>query len=416
MRVTLQVAPSFFAIIHENLNFEFELNHELMINRRIWTEIKESLTFFPVVSIIGPRQVGKTTLAKQIISESAKPTLYLDLEIQSDLYKLNDAELFLSKHSDYLIVIDEVQNKKELYPLIRGLVDQQRQPARFLLLGSASPELIRDSSESLAGRIAYHQLYPFDLTEIQDTFTETDLWIKGGFPEMLFNHKIDLSHRWMENFISTYLNRDLLQLGLNASPKIIRNLWTMMAHINGQLFNATNLGKSLGVSTPTVKRYVDFLEEAFLLKSLHPFYWNISKRLVKTPKIYLTDTGILHHLIGITDFISLSGNPLIGNSWESFVFNQVLALKSQYIDIFFYRTHQGAEVDLVFSKGLNVVATAEIKYTNSPQLTKGNFIAFEDLKAPMNFVITPSSDDYLMKENVRVCSLKTFIFEYLPKL
>lgn len=301
--------------------------------------------------------------------------------------------------------------------MIRGLVDQQREPARFLLLGSASPELIRDSSESLAGRIAYHQLHPFDLTEIPNTVLQTDLWVKGGFPEMLFNNNnIDLSHRWMENFISTYLNRDLLQLGLNASPKIIRSLWTMMAHINGQLFNATTLGKSLGVTTPTVKRYVDFLEEAFLLKSLHPFHWNISKRLVKTQKVYLTDTGILHHLIGITDFISLSGNPIIGSSWETFVMNQVLALKSQYIDIFFYRTHQGAEVDLVFIRGLKVVATAEIKYTNSPQLTKGNFIAFDDLKAPMNYVITPSSDDYLIKDNVRVCSIKSFVFDYLSAL
>lgn len=387
-----------------------------MINRRIWTEIKQSLTFFPVVSIIGPRQVGKTTLAKQIISESKKATLYLDLEIQSDLYKLNDAELFLSKHTDHLVVIDEVQNKKELYPLIRGLVDQQREPARFLLLGSASPELNRDSSESLAGRIAYHQLHPFDLTEIPDSVPQTDLWIKGGFPEMLFTNDLDLSHRWMENFISTYLNRDLLQLGLNASPKIIRNLWTMLAHLNGQLFNAATLGKSLGVTTPTVKRYVDFLEEAFLLKSLHPFYWNISKRLVKTPKVYLTDTGIFHHLVGLTDFVSLSGNPIIGNSWEAFVFNQVSALKSQYVDIFFYRTHQGAEADLVFTRGLKVIASAEIKYTNSPQLTKGNFIAFEDLKAPMNYVITPSSDDYLIKQNIRICSLRTFVFDYLPAL
>ena len=385
-----------------------------MINRRIWSEIKESLTFFPVVSIIGPRQVGKTTLAKQIISESKKPTLYLDLEIQTDLYKLNDAELFLSQHSNYLVVIDEVQNKKELFPLIRGLVDRQREPARFLLLGSATPELIRDSSESLAGRIAYHRLFPFDLTEIPEPDLQSDLWVKGGFPEMLFNTNINLSHRWMENFITTYLNRDLLQLGLNASPKIIRSLWTMMAHVNGQLFNATTLGKSLGVTTPTVKRYIDFLEEAFLLKSLFPFHWNISKRLVKTPKVYLTDTGILHHLIGITDFISLSGNPIIGSSWETFVFNQVSALKSQNIDIFFYRTHQGAEVDLVFTRGLKVLATAEIKYTNSPQLTKGNFIAFEDLKSPMNYIITPSSDDFLMKENIRVCSLKSFIYNYLP--
>jgi uncharacterized protein len=184
--------------------------------------------------------LGKTTLAKQIMAQIDKPTLYLDLEIQSDLFKLNDAELFLSQHADHLVVIDEVQIKKELYPLIRGLVDQHRVPSRFLLLGSASPELIRDSSESLAGRIAYHQLFPIGLSEIPDTVSQNDLWVKGGFPNMLFTEKPNFSHRWMENFISTYLNRDLLQLGLNASPKVIRNLWTMMAHLNGQLLNAYN--------------------------------------------------------------------------------------------------------------------------------------------------------------------------------
>ena len=219
----------------------------------------------------------------------------------------------------------------------------------------------------------------------------------------------------MENFISTYLNRDLLQLGLNASPKIIRNLWTMMAHLNGQLFNATTLGNSLGVSTPTVKRYVDFLEEAFLLKSLHPFSWNMSKRLVKTPKVYLCDTGILHHLIGVTDLNSLSGNPIVGSSWESFVLNQVDAVKNHSLDLYFYRTQHGAEVDLIITKGLTIVASAEIKYSNSPQLSKGNFLAFEDLNAPMNYVITPSSDDYLFKERIRICSLKAFIFNYLPQ-
>ena len=387
-----------------------------MITRRILTEITDSLSFFQVVSIIGPRQVGKTTLAKQIMSESAKPTLYLDLELQSDLFKLNDAELFLSQHTEKLIVIDEVQNKKELYPLLRALVDKTREPGQFLLLGSASPELIRHSSESLAGRIAYHQLYPFNLNEIPDTISQEDLWINGGFPNMLFARNNDIANRWMENFISTYLNRDLLQLGLNASPKIIRNLWTMMAHLNGQLFNATTLGNSLDISTPTVKRYVDFLEEAFLLKSLHPFTWNMPKRLVKSPKVYLTDTGILHHLIGVTDLINLSGNPIVGSSWESFAINQLFALKNSRIELYFYRTHHGSEVDLVFTKGLNVVATAEIKYSNSPQLSKGNYLAFDDLNAPMNYVITPSSDDYIFKERIRICSLKAFIFNYLKPL
>ncbi len=387
-----------------------------MINRILAGEILQSLGFFPVVSIIGPRQVGKTTLARQIMAEIQKPSIYLDLESPSDLFKLNDAELFLSQHSDYLVVIDEVQHKKELYPLLRALVDQNRIPGRFLLLGSASPELIRHSSESLAGRISYHQLHPIGLTEIPDSVSQNDLWIKGGFPLALFAQSNNLSHRWMENFISTYLNRDLIQLGLSASPKIIGSLWRMMAHLNGQLFNASSLGNSLGVTSPTLKKYVDFLEEAYLLKSLQPFSWNISKRLVKTPKIYLPDTGILHYLLGVSNLVELSGNPIVGSSWEAFVINQVNVLKSNRIEMMFYRTHQGAEVDLVFTKGLTVVATAEIKYSNSPQLSRGNLQAMEDLNAPVNFVLTPSSDDFLIKGNIRVCSLKTFIDKYLPDL
>lgn len=387
-----------------------------MIKRKLFDEIQQSMDFFPVVSIIGPRQVGKTTLAKQIMSGLAKPSIYLDLESPSDLYKLNDAELFLTQHSDYLVVIDEVQHKKELYPLLRALVDRNRVPGRFLLLGSASPELIRHSSESLAGRISYHQLHPIGLTEIPDSVSQNDLWIKGGFPLALFAQNNEMSRQWMENFISTYLNRDLIQLGLNASPKIIGNLWRMMAHLNGQLFNASSLGNSLGVTSPTLKKYVDFLEEAFLLKSLQPFSWNISKRIVKTPKIYLTDTGILHHLMGVSNLVELSGNPIVGSSWEAFVINQVNALKSNRVETMFYRTHHGAEVDLVFTKGLTVVATAEIKYSNSPQLSRGNLQALEDLNAPLNFVITPSSDDFLIKENIRVCSLKTFTTQYLTDL
>jgi uncharacterized protein len=387
-----------------------------MIRRRIIKEINESLAYFPVVSIIGPRQVGKTTLAKQIIADFHIPSIYLDLERTSDIFKLDNAELFLSQHTDKLIVIDEVQLKKDLYPLLRSLVDDTNKPGQFLLLGSASPELIRHSSESLAGRIAYHQLHPIDMIEAPESISQNDLWLKGGFPKALLAQNETLAQQWMENFISTYLNRDLLQLGLNASPTVIRNLWSMMAHLNGQLLNATTIGKSMGLSTPTVKKYIDFLEEAFLLKSLHSFSWNMQKRLVKSPKIYLTDTGILHQLTGITDFISLAGNPIIGSSWESFVINQIIALKKKRIDIYFYRTHHGAEVDIVFAKGLNVVATAEIKYSNSPQLTKGNFIAFDDLKAPMNYVITPSSDDYLIKDDVRVCSIKSFVSDYLPTL
>jgi predicted AAA+ superfamily ATPase len=386
----------------------------MAIIRNIIPQVIDSLNYFPVVSIIGSRQVGKTTLAKSIVKEMGKEHIYLDLELHSDLFKLNDAELFLSNHSDKLVVIDEVQNKKDLYPLLRAMVDKTRSAGQFLLLGSASPELIRHSSESLAGRIAYHQLTPINIAEIPDNITQNDLWIRGGFPDALLAPSAALSQKWMGNFINTYLNRDLLQLGLNASPLTIRKLWSMLAHLNGQLFQATDLAKALGVTSPTVKRYVDFLEEAFLLKSLHPFFNNIQKRLVKSPKIYLTDTGILHYLTGIGNFDQLSGNPVIGNSWEAFVINQITSLKADNLEIFFYRTHNGAEADLVFVKGIAVVASAEIKYSNSPILSKGNYLAFEDLGASMNYVITPSSDDFLSKENIRVCSLRTFLTKYLP--
>ena len=387
-----------------------------MIKRRIDAEIIDSLSFFPVVAIIGPRQVGKTTLARMIVKDLGRSSLYLDLERQSDFNKLSDPELFLSYHTEKLIVIDEVQNKMELYPLLRSLVDETRSPGRFLLLGSASPELIRHSSESLAGRIAYHQLYPLDITEVPESVSQNQLWMRGGFPDMLVARSDKLAYRWMGNFISTYLNRDLLQLGLSASPKIIHGLWTMMAHLSGQILNVSTLANSLGITTPTVKRYIDFLEESFLLQTLHPFSWNSKKRLVKSPKVYLTDSGILHFLVGITDFDNLSGNPVIGNSWESFVFNQIMSIKRAQTGLWFYRTHHGAEVDLVFTRGMNVVATAEIKYSSSPQLTKGNFQAIEDLNADINFIITPSSDDYFLKEHIRVCSLKSFITNYLPSI
>lgn len=384
-----------------------------MIERSLFKSIEKSLGHFPVVSIVGPRQVGKTTLAKKIIAGRTEQSIYLDLELPSDSFKLDNAELFLSQHLGKLVVIDEVQINKSLFPIIRSLVDKSGKPGQFILLGSASPELIRDSSESLAGRIAYHRLFPVHLTELPDDYNQNELWFRGGFPDSLFTHDDEIRNQWMLNFVNTYLNRDLLMLGLNASPTIIRNLWSMLAHLNGQLLNASYIAKSLGVTSPTVKRYVDFISEAFLIEVLHPFTWNLAKRLVKSPKIYISDTGILHHLLDIDDFNDLSGNPIIGSSWEAFVISQVKSHLNNKYSIYFYRTQQGAEVDLVITSGLKVKACVEIKYTNTPQLTRGNYQAFDDLKAPVNFIITPSSDDFLLNEAVRICSLKAFIEKYL---
>lgn len=386
------------------------------LSRKLLKEVQNSLTYFPIVAIIGPRQVGKTTLIKQLITNTKEECIYLDLERASDLNKLTDAELFFSQNHEKLIIIDEIQLKEDLYPLLRSLVDETRKPGQFILLGSASPDLIRDSSETLAGRIAYLRLFPFALEELPSNISPTDLWINGGFPDALLAPTPDLTWQWTENFIHTYLNRDLLQLGLNAPGRTIRNLWSMLAHSSGQILNASTLANSLGLSSPTINKYIDFLEGAFLIYSLQAFAPNMKKRIVKRPKIYLTDTGILHHLIGVENFNELAGHPGLGPSWETFVLTQILAEKKRTLKLFFYRTHHGAEVDFVITKGEKVLATVEVKFTNSPKLSKGNYIAFEDLNSPANFVITPSSDNYLINKNVRACSLKTFTKDYLSAL
>nr|WP_321353628.1 ATP-binding protein [uncultured Draconibacterium sp.] len=384
--------------------------------RKLFKEVQNSLTYFPIVAIIGPRQVGKTTLIKQLITNTKEECIYLDLERASDLNKLTDAELFFSQNREKLIIIDEIQLKEDLYPLLRSLVDETRKPGQFILLGSASPDLIRNSSETLAGRIAYLRLFPFALEELPSNISQTNLWINGGFPDALLAPTPDLTWQWTENFIHTYLNRDLLQLGLNAPSRTIRNLWSMLAHSSGQILNASTLANSLGLSSPTINKYIDFLEGAFLIYSLQAFAPNMKKRIVKRPKIYLTDTGILHHLIGVENFNELAGHPGLGPSWETFVLTQILAEKKKTLKLFFYRTHHGAEVDFVITKGEKVLASIEVKFTNSPKLSKGNYIAFEDLNSPANFVITPSSDNYLINKNVRACSLKTFIKDYLSVL
>lgn len=387
-----------------------------MIARKIQNNVLESIKYFPVVGIIGPRQVGKTTLVKQLIKHINKTVIYLDLELHSDLFKLQEPEFFLSQQAGKLVIIDEIQIKKDLFPLLRALVDRTREPGQFVILGSASPDLIRDSSESLAGRISYHQLHPFNISEIPEKLSTLDLWMKGGFPDALLAPNSELMRKWMSNFIDTYLNRDLRQLGLKTSSQTIWKLWHMLAHINGQVLNTSNLAKSLEVTSPSVQRYIDFLEEAFLVKTLQPYSWNINKRLVKSPKIYLTDTGILHQLLGINDINELMGHPAIGNSWEAFVINQILSTKKPSLDIGFFRTHQGAEVDVVIAKGLKVLACAEIKYSNNPKISKGNIQAFKDLNAPVNFVITPSSANFYLKENIMVTSVKHFIIEILPHI
>lgn len=376
----------------------------------------ELMGYFPAVAIVGPRQVGKTTLAKMLIKKTKKPSIYLDLELSSDFSKLMDAQLFLEQHRDKCVIIDEVQRMPELFPLLRALIDKNRMPARFLLLGSASPDLIRDSSESLAGRIGYIELTPLNITEIKNRTNSDLLWLRGGFPDALLAPTASLWQKWVSNFVKTYIERDLPMLGMPASPILTQRLWAMLSHLHGQELNYSNLARSLEISVASVKTYVDFLEHAFLIRRLRPYSMNAKKRLVKTPKLYIRDSGLLHHQNAIYSYDDLYNNILIGNSWEGYVIEQVHQLLADDLKLFFYRTSDGSEIDLVFVKANTVVATAEIKHTSTPALSRGNTISINDLKAKSNFIITKDSDDYFLKENVRVCSLKTFLEKYLEKI
>ncbi len=246
-----------------------------MIQRNLLSRILQDLTYFPIVGIIGPRQVGKTTLSKMIQEEYAvKPFLYLDLELTSDLNKLRDAETYLQFHEDKCIIIDEIQRMPELFALLRALVDKKKEPARFIILGSASPGLIRDASETLAGRIAYCELTPFSFTEIKNIIPMREHWLKGGFPDALLAPETELTWRWLENFAKTFIERDLRELGHEISPSILRRLLSMISHIHGQLLNISDLSRSLGISQPTIRRYLDLLEGGFIISRLQPFFRN----------------------------------------------------------------------------------------------------------------------------------------------
>jgi len=387
-----------------------------MIERKLSKQLLKYLEHFPVVGIVGPRQVGKTTFVKQNIKLFKNQTIYIDLESPEDYNKLKDPELFLLNFSKKTVIIDEVQLYPELFPILRSLVDKDRHPGRFILLGSASPDLIRDSSESLAGRIAYMELNPMDMIELHNIQNTERLWLKGGFPNAILETDDEMGVVWMQNFIKTYIERDLPILGLGAPLKTIERLWSLLAHVNGNLLNYSQLANSLGISVNSVKSYIQFFEQAFIIRTLQPFYLNLKKRLIKSPKIYFRDSGILHHLLRIFNIEDLFGNPIVGNSWEGFVIQQIVNSLSFAIDSHFYRTQDGSEIDLILSKGSNILCTVEIKHTNSPKLSRGNTLAIETLKCKANYIITPSSDDYPIKENVQVCSLEHFIFQYLPKI
>ena len=372
------------------------------MKRQIEAEVVRSLAQFPVVGLVGPRQSGKTTLAKQIAKTSAKDSLYLDLEKPSDLAKLQDAELFFGRHTDKLIILDEVQRRPDVFPLLRALVDTSKKKGRFLLLGSAAPDLTRQASESLAGRIVYHELSPFTLADIKPTAANLDrLWQRGGFPlSYLAAHERD-SFRWREAFIQTYLERDLPQLGLRVPAAALRRFWTMLAHSHGQLWNGAKIAAGLGVSNPTVRHYLDILQDTFVVRQLPPYHTNTKKRLIKSPKVYLRDSGILHTLLHLPESDDLLGHPIVGASWEGWVIEQVLAILPSTWQASFYRTSAGAEIDLVLVRANERIAI-EIKHSLDPRPSKGFWTALADLGQVRAYVIYPGKERYPLAPNVEV--------------
>ena len=368
--------------------------------------LENSLKNFPVTAITGPRQCGKSTLVKLLFEENplkeSADYIYLDLELPSDLAKLDNAQWFLSSHRDKLICIDEIQRKPELFPLIRSLVDQWDRPGCFLVLGSASRDLLMQSSESLAGRVSYKRLTPFLWNEVMHKHSIEQYFCSGGFPRSILAPNSEVSYQWRQDFISTFLERDLLQWK-GFSSTAMRRLWRMLAHINGQTVNYSTLANSLEISSVSVKNYIDLLASTYMVEIIEPWSSNLGKRLVKAPKVYIADSGITAALLGLHSFDELSSHPVFGAVWEQIV---IANLRGWFpnAEICHYRTTNGAEADLVINID-GKIYVVECKASFSPALSKGNYLAFEDIAPKHTFVVIPSAKGWALKPGIDVVSL-----------
>jgi len=377
-----------------------------MIERQLAAVLRERLSYFPGVVLLGPRQVGKTTLAKAIAAEHPG-ALMLDLERASDLAQLAQPELFFAAHRERLIVLDEVQHAPEIFTHLRPEIDADRRPGRFLLLGSASGPLLRQSAESLAGRVSYVELAPLLVSEVAAAPESTlldlqSLWLRGGFPMSHAAPAAGLSFAWRQDFIETFLRRDLPQSGVTVPAATLHRFWRMLAHLQGQLFNASQLGVSLGgLAHTTVARYLDVLVDAMMVHRLEPHLVNIGKRLVKSPKVYIRDSGLVHALLGIASVEDLQGHPVAGASWEGFVIEQIRAQAPAGAALGFYRTAAGTELDLVVNTGRQSLGF-EVKFSSSPKPTKGFWQALEDLGLDRAYVVAPVERRYPLAGNVEV--------------
>ena len=378
------------------------------INRKLQQDLNQYLNIFPVVGVLGARQSGKSTLIKHI-SEKNKNFLYLDLQNPDDYNKLLEPMLFFEENQDKMICLDEIQLYPHLFSILRSVVDKNRKNGKFILLGSASQDIIQQTSESLAGRIGLLDLTPFTVDELSQ-LNNYDLktnWLRGGFPISFLAVSNEASSIWLENYIKTYVERDIPQFGFQIPALQLRRFLTMLAHLQGQLLNQSKLADSMGKTHPTIKRYIDILEQTFIVRTIQPYEMNIKKRLIKSPKVYIRDSGILHNLLRINSFNDLLSNPIVGSSWEGFVIENIL-VKYKKWESFFYRTNSGVEMDLVLTNKDKIIAI-ECKSSTAPKLTRNFWTAVDDIKPTHTFVLAPIKDSYKIKEKVTIINLVDFL-------
>lgn len=383
-----------------------------MIARDLTETLLSRLAHSPAVALLGSRQVGKTTLAMSL--DAGKPSHYIDLERPSDLAKLADPELYLTSHENELVILDEVQRLPDLFPVLRSLIDERRRKGEkaghFLLLGSASPELLQQSSESLAGRISYLELSPLQLMELPKPDANLQRhWERGGYPDSFLAADDASSLQWREDFITSYVERHLPQQGITATPMVLRRFCSMLAHQQGATINLSKLAGSLGIDGKTAKRYLDLLEGLYLVRSLPPWTRNVGKRLVKSPKVYWRDSGILHALAGLSTLEQVLGHPLCGESWEGYCIEQILARLPKGAMASHYRTHAGAEIDLVIEHPDGESTAIEIKRTLSPKLSRGLVDSMETIRSTRGLVVIPEGDAYPLSEQVTAIGLSNLL-------
>lgn len=379
-----------------------------MLKRRITQKLQATIAQVPAVALLGARQVGKTTLAKTITEDI--DSIYLDLEAPEDLLKLSDPTSFLSAHADKLVILDEIQRSPELFPVLRGLIDKNREQGRrgghFLLLGSASMDLMRQSSESLAGRISYLEMSGLNRIEAGGNQQERQaLWLRGGFPDSYLAADDDLAMDWLENLIRTYLERDIPQMGFRVPAARLRRLWTMLAHLQGETINYSRLASNLEVDAKTVSHYIDILTDLFLVRRLEPWHANVKKRLVKSPRYYVRDSGILHRLLGINSYDALLSNPVLGKSWEGFVVENIHSILPRRAETYFYRTVAGAEIDLVIKMPSSDIWAIEIKHGVAPKIGKHYSQTCDDVGATYKHILYGGEDEFPVGDDVKIISL-----------